>query len=204
MELLDRIEATRFLGSEFLLWLWFKSEVFDGELRTTEGRPILIWIDGVLEMHAPGDSSERLAIRGLAPSSSKEARTALLEGKVVAGARVRLEHEERVFQFTYDCATHGLRGVKIPAVLTRDEDEPFYERMALVEELEQLLQQLFQEFLQLRLEPVWEAKVLQIMNNWFASVGIFTPDDYAELSRAASGRKGLSKPARKPRRKQSQ
>ena len=36
MQLVDRIEKRRFVGREFVLWLWFESELFDATLSTKE------------------------------------------------------------------------------------------------------------------------------------------------------------------------
>ena len=36
MQLVDRIERRRFVGREFLVWLWFESELFDATLSTKE------------------------------------------------------------------------------------------------------------------------------------------------------------------------
>ena len=37
MQLVDRVEKRRFVGREFLLWLWFESEIFETNLGTSKG-----------------------------------------------------------------------------------------------------------------------------------------------------------------------
>ena len=36
MDLFDKIEKTGFLGQEFILWTWWKSELFDGQMELDE------------------------------------------------------------------------------------------------------------------------------------------------------------------------
>ena len=45
MQLVDRIEKRRFVGREFLLWLWFESEVLEGTLSTKEHGSFGLWIE---------------------------------------------------------------------------------------------------------------------------------------------------------------
>ena len=37
MDLVDLIESHRFLGSEYLTWLWFRSEMHDGMIAVGDG-----------------------------------------------------------------------------------------------------------------------------------------------------------------------
>jgi len=53
---LDTIENTRFLGPEFLVWMWFKSELFGSELELDGYGQIELWLDSQLVLESQIDS----------------------------------------------------------------------------------------------------------------------------------------------------
>ncbi len=70
MDLVDRVEKRRFVGREFLLWLWFESEVFDATLSTKKHGSFGLWIEkqiiltsGKESTHASRGRSRRRAVR---------------------------------------------------------------------------------------------------------------------------------------------
>jgi hypothetical protein len=168
VDLLDLIEGKRFLGREFLTWLWFESELFEGTIEIPGEGSFGLWLEGQITLDGAGQSQEQSKLRGAAPSMGPEAREALRQGKLPTSARVRLERGEQAYGFVLHAETLRLASVKIPAVLTEegDEDEPFYERMRLLEQLEALLGAVYGEFVALRLSPAWDAHVLPAMRAW--------------------------------------
>ncbi|MEM1349554.1 MAG: hypothetical protein AAGI01_13405, partial [Myxococcota bacterium] len=72
----------------------------------------------------------------------------------------------------------SLSGVKIPALLSKEEEEQFYERMYLLEELEEILDDLFREFLALRLDPAFHEHVFPAMRAWIEQDEVATPERY--------------------------
>ena len=82
--------------------------------------------------------------------------------------RARLELGEQAYAFVFHAETLRLGSVKLPAVLGEegDEDEPFYERMRLLEQLESLLDGLYKDFVALRLSSRWQEHVLPAMQRW--------------------------------------
>src|SRR5262249_25422602 len=94
MQLLERIEKRRFVGREWLLWLWFESEISEATLRTAEHGEFGLWIERVLVLSATKNEVTR--IKGALPASAREAKEALLLGKLPESAGLRLtwrEHE---------------------------------------------------------------------------------------------------------------
>ena len=70
-------------------------------------------------------------------------------------------------------------GVKIPALLSREEEEQFYERMFLLEELEQIVATLYQEFLTIRLDvPTWNEVMLPALKDWVQRDEVCTTEHY--------------------------
>mgnify|MGYP001552449582 CR=1 FL=1 len=83
MDLVDRIEKRRFVGREFLLWLWFESEVFEGTISTKEHGEIGLWLEKQIALSA---GREVTRIKGTHPAGSREAVSwALLGAASAAG-----------------------------------------------------------------------------------------------------------------------
>jgi hypothetical protein len=190
MDLLDLIETRRFLGSEFLMWLWFKTECYDGllDLAGEDGR-LEVFFDDALTLEAYLAETERNMFKGGAPAHSPEAKTALRQGKRAARAKMRVIRDGREWVFSIKAETLDLASIKIPAVLSREEDEKFYERMYLVEEIEDIVAALYREFLVLRVSAAWPEQLLPALQAWIASDEPATPDTYPALDVAMASEK---------------
>jgi hypothetical protein len=180
MDLVDLINSRRFLGSEFLMWLWFKSECYDGMFDVPNHDRVEVVYDDRMTLEAYLAETERNMFRGGAPAYSPEARVALREGKRVQRAKLRVIKEGREWTFNIKAESLDLTSVKIPSLLSREEEEQFYERMYLVEELEEILDELYREFLGIRLTYAWEEVMVPAMREWIASDEFMSPDDYPD------------------------
>ncbi len=163
MDLVALVEGKRFLGSEFLLWVWFESEAYEGTLPLADGTQCEFWLESDLVL---ANGTEIAALKGMAPSANAEAHEALRQGKIPTRARIRILRNELEFGFVLSAEDLSLSSVKIPAQLKREQDEKFYERMFLIEQLEQIVESLFADFLVLRLSKTWETTVLPAIRTW--------------------------------------
>ena len=166
MDLVDRIETTRFLGGEFMLWLWFSRDVLDGLLEIPGQGTIELALESALTLVDPLTEKEKVAIRGFDPLSSQEAEHALLRGKLPRKVALRIGFEQNEWIATLDAASFALSGVKLPALLSEGEEEHFHERMRLLEQLHDLVQGLYRHFLSVRLTPEWQDLLLPEMRRW--------------------------------------
>lgn len=197
LRLAERIEERRFLGREFLLWLWFESEVFDGTFRTRSRGQIGLWIEKRLVLSA---AREATRITGDQPAASREAKEALRLGKLPELAGIHLSLGDADASFTLKAETLALAGLSLPTVLgdgepapqdlgappppprrkrrtTKAEDEAvesdeaheaFYERMRLTREVEELVEELYGRFLAVRLGDAWERATVPALRAWVA------------------------------------
>ena len=168
MELLDSIESGRFVGREFLVWLWFESEVLEGRFQV-EDTPISLWFEATLTLEAESAEREQSRMRGAAPTMTSEAHEALRRAKLPTQARLRIERGEQAYGFVLAADTLTLTGATLPALVKDDEDERFYERMYLLERLENMVDSLYGQFLGLRLTPTWETDILPAIRKWVAN-----------------------------------
>ena len=168
MDLVELIESHRFLGSEFMTWLWFRSEMHEGMIPLGDRKVCELFVDDRITLEADMVETEQSVLKGGAPAVTPEAREALRQGKLPTQARVRTHHDGQEYLFTLKAGELQLTSVKIPAVLSKEEDEKFYERMYLIENLEGLLDHFYGEFLALRLSSAWTDVVGQI-RDWVRS-----------------------------------
>lgn len=165
-DLVERIERNRFVGREFLLWLWFESETFETNLRPAGGAPCALWLETRMTLSFEKDES---VLKCAAPGASPEAKEALRQGKLPKEAKLRMTNGEHEFAWILRGDTLALASVAIPAELKDKGDdvhEVFYERMRLLEELEAVLQALWSDFLTLRLSEAWDGSIVPMMKRF--------------------------------------
>jgi hypothetical protein len=103
---------------------------------------------------------------------------------------MRLIVNSQEYVFTINGKTLGLSGVKIPEVGLEALDERFYERMRLLEQLDEIVTTLYDEFLLVRLSTLWDAELAPAMRDWVKGRDTMTTRQYAGLvQRALSHRK---------------
>ena len=169
MDIINRINATRFLGREFLTHLWYASAKNNGVFDTKEGQ-IEVWFDQRLTLTGSGDITESSTMKAETPTETKEAHASLLSGKVVSEARLRVIHGQKQWACSVKGETLQLGGVKVPSLLSREDDDRLQERFMLFEELEDLIEGLYRGFIELRLDPSrWGAEV-QCVRQWVHGV----------------------------------
>lgn len=187
MDLLERIEVRRFVGREFLVWLWFESELFEGTLSTATHGEFGLWIEGTFVLSA---GKEITRIRGSQPASRREAKESMLRGKWPESAGLHLHWQGQDASFSIKAETLGVSALKPPTVLDADDEEDLEaapraprrktpktdaqdtqvlaltDRMQSAATFEGLLEALYRDFLQLRLSEGWDEWLLPAINTW--------------------------------------
>lgn len=154
-ELIERIETTRFLGSELLLWVWLRQELFNEPVALGKLGEAEVWLDRQLTLEHVLDKLERVTVRGSQPSGSPEAREAVRNMKLPVSGRLVLRIGEQDFAFAFNAPRFLIGGGAVPALLKDEGDDAFLERTSLIERLTGLLDALFAAFLRERLAPSW-------------------------------------------------
>lgn len=173
MDLVDLIQEKRFVGQEFLAWLWHKSDERSGTIDIPgTGDVQVVFEKHMLLEFGEGDANEKVICRGL-QTELKEARAGLVMGKKPEQARIRLTRGEYEYSVTLTAATMEFRNVRLPrTVAAADEgDDPqslegrILERVALFEDLSGLVNDLFRMFIRVRASDEWPAE-LQKIRRW--------------------------------------
>jgi hypothetical protein len=203
MQLVDRIEKRRFVGREFLLWLWFESELFEGTLHTETHGSFGFWIERQIVL---SNGKEATRIKGTQPAAGREAKESLRRGKLPESAGFHIVAGSEESSFTLKAEQLGISGLRLPAVLGEAEQdapaplldgppklvkrkredrgrqearqsdeahESFYERMNLTRDLEARLEALYRDFLAHRLGHEWPA-IVRTMRAWTAGEEVDT------------------------------
>ncbi len=169
MDLVDIIEEKRFVGQEFLTWLWWKSEERGGAVELDGyGDITVVFEKHMLLEYGEGDTSEKIICSGL-QAELQEARTGLQMGKKLEQARIKLTQGEHEWNFTLAAALMEFRSVKLPKTAgtegggnAEEVEGMILERIFLFEELVRVVNQLFKQFLQQRINSGWPEELMKI------------------------------------------
>lgn len=160
------------LGQEFLTWLWYRSEYADGLFRAENGAyGFHVRIEQRLVVRGgEGDHQETASVSG-SFSPLREARLGLSTGKKVVRALVSFYKDDMVWQLSLKAEDFCLNSFKTPAVAktetnSEDEDATFYIKMQFIAEGLELLDEVYRQFLAIRLsESAWDEEV-RAVNDW--------------------------------------
>lgn len=159
------------LGREFLTWLWFRSESSNGLFRMTQasgkgGEPFSATMEQrVVVRGGEGDNQETASVSG-SLSPLREARLGLQTGKLVVRGLVRLEKDGNAWQVTLKAEDFSIGSLRTPSIAKEEQgDDPdalFLEKMYLIESSLDMLDDLFRQFLDVRLSTAWNKEAADV------------------------------------------
>jgi hypothetical protein len=167
--ILEEIRDNQWLGAEFLLWLAWRALTGAGDYQVRGEGPALAgegfaaWLDDRLVLTGGAEGGQKVAVTG-PQDRFDEVRTALAGEKSLAEAVLHLEKGESAWRLNLKAPTFHFASFRCPGVklekdaLTDAESERiavFFERMALLEEGQQLFDSLLRDFLTARLDSGW-------------------------------------------------
>lgn len=161
----EETEDHAFLGREFLTWLLWRADVGEGTFGD-KGQEFAVSFGARARLGGLTGNVTDAVFKGHAPAHGAEARAAIGAGRTVREAELRMTRGEREWRFTLLADTLDLRSVKLPALLTEEEDDRFLERIALLEELDDLVKAAFGAFVRERVRPAWQRSVMPALRDW--------------------------------------
>jgi hypothetical protein len=178
---LEQIEANRWLGNDFLLWLFYRTLNSDSGYKITcdgpllDNQPFTAYIDNRLLLVGGGQEGIQKIVVAGPQDQYQEVKTALAQGKQVEEATIFfLQGEENGWKLTLKGERFQFGGYKTPMIKPEQDpsDNPeieaqaaFMTKLRSVEEGEQMLNSLLKTFLELRLGKTW-ASEYGAMQNW--------------------------------------
>ena len=175
MDLVDIISEKRFLGQEFLTWLWYKSEERGGVIFLPGTGDIQLFFEKHMLLESgEGESLEKLICKGL-QTELQEARTGLLMGKKLEQARIYLAKGDYEWRLTLGATLFEYRSVSLPKTVSAGEDaaDPLaweakvLERIGMAEEVMHTMDELFHMFLMIRAGADWPQELTKL-KHWIA------------------------------------
>jgi hypothetical protein len=179
---LEQIEANRWLGSDFLQWLLYRTLNSDANYVVTtagpllENQPFRAFLDNRLVLVGGGQEGMQKVVVAGPQDHYSEARAALQRGKQIEEATLHLKQneEEDGWKLTLKGERFQFGSYRTPMVRPESDpnDDPqaeaaaaFYTKLVAVEEGEQLFNSLLKGFMELRLSDHWQGEVAAL-NAW--------------------------------------
>ncbi|MFT5702218.1 MAG: hypothetical protein ACI8ZB_005129 [Desulforhopalus sp.] len=171
MDLVDLIAEKRFLGQEFLTWLWWKSEERGGSIELVgEGDITVVFEKHMLLESGEGESSEKITCTGL-QAELQEARTGLQMGKKLEQARILIGQGDYEYSLTLSGALMEFKNVRLPKTEATENDKSanpeevegmILERVYLLEQIIRIINELFKMFLVIRVSQDWREELMKV------------------------------------------
>lgn len=161
----------RFVGDEFLTWLWFVIDHQPERLTNVDKDLTALEVGNriVLENHQR-ESVEKITIKG-DQAGLEEGLLALQKGALVTEINLVYRAADKKWQFNLKGESLNISGFKIPDVArpqTREDLEGFIlEKIYLYGQVAAFVETIFNAFIHLRLSNQWTRTVVPAMQNWF-------------------------------------
>lgn len=162
----------RFLGNEFLTWLWYAMENEMETIRQCD--PDLLDLDvgnRVVLENRLANGKESITIKGDA-AGLEEALLALRKGALITDMHVVYKSGTLKWQFALKGENLSFSGLKLPESgpieSSDDKSGVVLEKIYLYDKSFQLIDKLFQSFIRLRLSEKWVHQVLPEMKRWIS------------------------------------
>lgn len=163
-------ESSRdFLGNEFLLWLWYHTEVESDTLEAMDGSDITVMLARTLTLECPRGQTGHETITHEGPTRLPEAKRAVQGGKLPRKAGMTLVRHDQQYEFTLHAETLGVSGLKLPPP-PEDVTEPrarLDERITQFRQAVETVDLLYNAFCQVRLGSEW-SNILPRIQRWLA------------------------------------
>ena len=166
----------KFLGNEFLTWLWFCIENPSSMSTRFEDQPILIEIGNrmVVELNH-SEKPQLITIKG-DDAGFEEGFVALKKGAFISELNLILQSGDQRWQFTIKGESLNFSGLNTPEVgrpeTAEDIDGAVLEKIYMFEKIIDVIEYLFSEFIHIRLSDDWSRAVVPKIKQWIeGSVG---------------------------------
>jgi recombination associated protein RdgC len=143
------MEQGRFLGEEFLLWLWMRS-MTEGGASGEDGDDSGCFVDDAIQLVSERGEVKEISLRKGNPSESREAFEALSRGMRPAKVKLRILSGDLEWVFTLNASTLDMGTLKLPPSTGKAPHERLHDRIFLLEEGAGHLERRLKRFLRAR------------------------------------------------------
>jgi hypothetical protein len=160
----------KYLGNEFLTWLWFIIDTDQSVLRFMDESITSLHVGNRIVLENGDDSqSERITIKGN-DAGLEEGFLALQKGATVVELNFSCKSENQEWKFTLKGESLSFSGLKLPEtgpLQTKDDiDGLVLEKIYLIEKITALMNRLYNEFLKQRCNNNWNQSIVPAIKKW--------------------------------------
>jgi recombination associated protein RdgC len=143
------MEQGRFLGEEFLLWLWMRS-MTEGGASGEDGDGSGCFVDDAIQLASERGEVKEISLRKGNPAESREAFESLSRGMRPTKVKLRILSGDLEWVFTLNATTLDMGTLKMPPSTGKAPHERLHDRLFLLEEGAGHLERRLKRFLHLR------------------------------------------------------
>ncbi len=156
-----------YLGNEFLLWLWHKTETETDAISLADGSEVTAMFAKNLVLECPLGESGKESISSEIPTKLPEAMEAIRSGKLPRKAGLVLVRFGQQYDLTLQAESFSISGAKLQADKEAQGVEVLESRIDAIRTLNETVDLLFESFCQLRVSKNWD-KYLEGISQWIA------------------------------------
>jgi len=163
----------KFLGNEFLTWLWFMIETDQNRLRRYDPELVSLKIGSRLVLeNTRNNAKETITIKG-EDANLEEGLLALKKGAVVTEIHLSYKTGTQHWQFSLKGESLNISNLKLPETgpveTPEDLEGAVIEKAYLVEKVIGLVNNLFSHFVKLRVSNKWRDQTVARIRKWATS-----------------------------------
>jgi hypothetical protein len=163
----------KFLGDEFLTWLWFVIEKDPSVLRNADSDLTSFEIGNRIVLEKKYKKAfERITIKG-EDAGLEEAKVALKNGALVAELNLVYRSAQQKWQFTLKGESLNLSSLKTPKIAPPenpdDVEGSVLEKILLYDKILQFLEKLYKTFIKLRTSNRWQSHETSLIKKWLSA-----------------------------------
>lgn len=164
----------RFLGDEFLTWLWYKIENDPGVFKSADPDCQSLEVGSrIVFENRKTKSIERITIKG-DEAGLEEGRLALRKGALVSEIALVFKTGEYQWQFSVKGESLNVSNLKTPGPSLPQSpeqmDDFIMEKSGQVDKVIQFLEKIFGSFIRSRVSPKWMSKTVPLIKKWIISI----------------------------------
>lgn len=154
-----------FLGNEFLIWLWFKTETDDETFPLSDKSDVAVMLAQSLVLECPLAQYGKETITSDGPTRLPEARRAIQSGKLPRKVGMILVRHSHQYELVLHAESLAITGARLPAPESDEDRARLEERVDQLRHLLETLDLLYEAFILERARDQW-TKELARMQQW--------------------------------------
>ena len=160
----------KFLGDEFLTWLWFVIDQDSSILKKMDPELTSLEIGNRIVLKKRNKkAAERITIKG-EDADLDEAMLALKKGAMVAEFNLIYRSAQQKWQFTLKGESLNLSSLKTPQIAPPESQDDLaavvLEKIFLYDTILQFLEKLYKYFIKLRISNNWQGREIGLIKKW--------------------------------------